>query len=56
MIIYDFNAVRAVVPTKTNSPLLVYPDRVLAGTIAHQSLQPVAWRDPKIVQTCSGIQ
>ncbi len=34
----------AVIPTKTNAPLIVDPDRVLSGAISPQPLESKAWR------------
>jgi hypothetical protein len=40
----------AVSPRKTDSPLIVDSDAVLAATVPAQFLQPVARRDPEILE------
>jgi hypothetical protein len=45
VIVGDLDVVRlAILPVKTNAPSIVDSDRVLAGTISPQRLQPKAWR------------
>jgi hypothetical protein len=45
VIVYDFDRERrAVSPAKTDAPLLVDADAVLARPIATQLLQPIPWR------------
>ena len=45
MIIGDFHFVGiGAVPAETHPILVVYPDTVLAGAIAFERLQPIAWR------------
>jgi hypothetical protein len=42
VIVDNFNVTGAVIPNKTNSPLIVDADAVLSLSIALQSLKPVA--------------
>jgi hypothetical protein len=45
MVIHNFDIVSiAFSPDETEPPLIIDPDTVLAGPIAHQGLQVVAWR------------
>jgi hypothetical protein len=56
VIVDDLYVVRiAGTPPKTNAPLIVDPDAVLAGPIALQRLQPVARRNTQKVESRSGI-
>src|SRR5208337_1724265 len=43
-------------PLETNPPLRVNADAVLAGPIAAQGLEPVAWQGPQILKTGRGIE
>jgi hypothetical protein len=57
MAVQNFNCVGAVVPRYgDDAPPGVGPDRVRAGAIAVQRLQPVAWRDAQIVQPLGGVR
>ena len=42
-------------PGEADPPLVVDADAVLAGAVAAQLLQPVAWRHPQVVDALSGI-
>ena len=56
VVIYDFYiACIAVLPFKTDTPLVVDPDAVLTGTSPLEGFQPVARRHPQRVQIRSGI-
>jgi hypothetical protein len=50
VIVYDLNILRAFIPAKTHSKLVVHADAVLPGSVAFQSFQPVAWRTSQIIQ------
>lgn len=43
-------------PAKTNAPLIVDTDAVLAGSITLQRLQPIAGRHPQIVQAAGDLK
>lgn len=50
MIICDLNLVGVTVPpSEANPPLIVNTNAELTFTVAFQLLQPVAWRDTKIL-------
>ena len=42
-------------PPEADTPLIVDPDAVLAGSIALQGFEPVSWRHPQKVEGCGGI-
>jgi hypothetical protein len=51
MVIQNFNFVGiAGVPAKTNSPLIVDPDAVLALPITVELLEAIARRNPQIIE------
>ena len=51
MVIHDFDIFGAIVrPTETNAELIIHTNAVLTSAIAFQRLQPIAWRNPKILQ------
>ena len=51
VIVYDFDRERrAVPPAKTDAPLLVDADAVLARPIATQLLQPIPWRHTEFLE------
>jgi hypothetical protein len=57
MIVNDLNPSHIpVMPHKTNPPLVVHADAVLAFAAAGQRFQPVARRHPQIVQTTGTVQ
>ncbi len=57
MVICYFNIVDiALIPDKTNTPLVVYSDAVLPNTVVLQRFQPVSRWYPKIVQYLSIVQ
>src|SRR5665213_2514378 len=57
VIVADFDIFRlSFLPSKTDSPLLVDPDGILAISVTRQKLQPVAGRDTQIVQMAGGVQ
>jgi hypothetical protein len=57
MIVHDLDQIRTVVaPLKTNPPLIVDADRMLATAIAFQGFEPVAGRLPEIVELSRAIQ
>ena len=43
-------------PTKTQTPLFVDADAVLASAIAFQRLQAIAWWNPQIIQSCRDFE
>jgi hypothetical protein len=45
-----------ILPHEANPPLIVDPDGMLAATFAAQRFQPIARRDPEVVQTACTIQ
>lgn len=50
MVIHDFNIIGiAVFPSKTNTPLPIDADAVLAGAVAVQRLKPVAGQGHKVL-------
>jgi hypothetical protein len=56
VIVDDLHVVRiAGTPSKTNTPLIVDPDAVLAGPLAFQWFQPIARRNTQKVESRSGI-
>lgn len=57
MVIDDFNVTDvAFAPDKTNPPLIVNSDAVLAGPITFECLEPVAGRNAKILQPFGGMK
>ena len=57
MVINDFNGFRASVrPEKAQAVLVVDADAVLTCPITSQGFQPVAWRDPQVVESVSNLQ
>src|SRR5208283_3491213 len=57
MIVRDLHIVRAVVlPDEAHAPLVVDPDRVLAGPIPLQQLQPVVGRAEEFLERGRGVQ
>ena len=55
MIIDKFDVVRSILPAKADSPLVVDANTVLAGAIAGQLFQAIAWRRPQVFQILGGI-
>jgi hypothetical protein len=43
-------------PAKANAVLIVDADAVLAGTVALQSLEAVAWRNPEVVEPTGDLE
>jgi hypothetical protein len=43
-------------PTKTDAPLIIDADAVLAGSLAPESFQAIARRHPQIFQASSDLQ
>ncbi len=57
MVIHDLNCFRSRrSPTKADAPLIIDPDRVEAGALAFQSLEPVAWRRSQIGEAFGGME
>jgi len=55
MVIDDFNRVRMpVFPDKTDAPLVVNADAVLARQVALEGFEAVAWRHTQVTQGFSG--
>jgi hypothetical protein len=51
MVIYNLHVVRSgILPAETDAPLIVDPDRVLAGSIAAQLFQAVARRSELVAE------
>lgn len=51
---FDFKRV-AVLPQKTDSPLIIYANAVLTRSPTLQFFQPVSRRDSQVVQTRGGV-
>src|SRR6476646_6021853 len=57
VIVDEFDMVRtSVLPYEADPPLPVDPDAVLASPVALQRLQPIARRNPKIVEHLGRVQ
>ncbi len=57
MIVNDFDIVSvSVAPDETNPKLVIDADAVLTGSIALQSLQAVAWRNPQVFKPCGAVE
>jgi hypothetical protein len=57
VVVNDLDVERiAVVPSKANSPLLIYPDAVLSKPIALQRLELIGRRDHQVAQIGDAIQ
>lgn len=56
MVVNDLNPFwTSVAPPEADTPLIVDSDTVLARAITAQTLEPVARRNPKILQTTRGV-
>ena len=56
MVVNDFNPFwTSVAPPEADTPLIVDSDTVLARTITAQTLEPVARRNPKILETTRSV-
>jgi len=55
MIIDKLHVVCAVLPPKTDSPLVIDANAVLAGAIARELFQAIAGRDPQVLEVFGGI-
>ena len=56
MVVNDLNPFwTSVAPPEADTPLIIDSDTVLPRTITAQTLKPVARRNPKILQTTSGV-
>ena len=56
MVVNDFNPFwTSVAPPEADTPLIVDSDTVLARTITAQTLEPVARRNPEILQTARSV-
>ena len=56
MVVNDFDLTRiAVLPSKTNAPLIVDPDTVLPSTLSAKLLESVSGRDAQILEDLRGI-
>jgi len=50
MVIADLHVLRIRSgPAEADAPLVIDSDRMLADAVAFESLQPVSWRDSKIL-------
>jgi hypothetical protein len=57
VVIHDFDVFRSGRrPTKTQTPLFVDADAVLARPIAFQSLKTITRRNPQVVQPCRDFE
>jgi hypothetical protein len=57
VIVHDFNVFRAGRrPTEAHAELIVHAKTMLAGPVALQGLQPVAWRDTKVFKPTRDLQ
>jgi hypothetical protein len=57
MIVRDLNVLGARAgPSKADTKLVVDADAVLPGTVSLQCLQPVAWRNPKVIESAGDFQ
>ena len=56
MVINDFNIVRAVVPDKAYTPLLVHANAALPLTVAAQGLKSIARQHSQSVESVGGAQ
>src|SRR5579872_7468108 len=57
MVVHDFHLLRiATAPDEANPPLIIDSDAVLAGSVASQGFQPVAWRCKQIAQCPRPVQ
>jgi len=57
MIVSDLDVVSvAFSPPKAHPPLIVDPDAVLSLAILRELLEPVAWRNPQILERLRGIE
>jgi hypothetical protein len=57
MIIYNFDCGGPFrCPNKTHPEPGIDPDRVLSLAVAHQRLEPIAWRRPQIVEIVRGVK
>jgi hypothetical protein len=51
VVVYDLDINRiAILPNKTDTPLVVDTDTELTATISGQLFQPVGWRDAQVLQ------
>jgi hypothetical protein len=41
----------AILPNEAHSPLIVDPDRMLAGATAYECFEPIAGRNPQVFET-----
>ena len=56
MVVNDLNPFwTSVAPPEANTPLIIDSDTVLARTISAQTLEPVARRNPKILETTRSV-
>jgi hypothetical protein len=57
MVIYDFYVLDAVIcPNKTDAVFVIDPDGVLAPAVTPEWLQPVARRNPEIIQLSCHVE
>ena len=56
MVVNDLNPFwTSVAPLEADTPLIINSDTVLSCSITAQTLEPVARRNPKILQTTRGV-
>jgi hypothetical protein len=57
MVVCYFNVIGiSVFPMKADSPLIVDPDTMLPFAVALQGFEPVAWRNPEVLQMPSLVK
>jgi hypothetical protein len=57
VIVDDLDVMRAITPpTEADPPLIIDPDTELAGSKAFQRLQPIAGRDPQVIQARRNLE
>ena len=56
MVVNDLNPFwTSIAPPEADAPLIIDSDTVLPRPITAQKLEPVAWRDPEVLQTTRGV-
>jgi hypothetical protein len=56
VVVDEFDIFRtSISPDKTDTPLCVHADAVLASAVTRQPLQPIAWRNSEILYDVGGV-
>ena len=56
VVVDEFDIFRtSISPDKTDTPLCVHADAVLASAVSRQPLQPIAWRNSEILYDVGGV-